>query len=545
MPAWKPGISRAGRCSPRSFGLGMALLDVTAGNVAVPSVQRDLGTGIRGLSWVIDGYTLTFASALLLAGGLGDRLGARRVFAAASSLFTLASLLCGVAPTIGLLIGARMLQGLGAALFMPSSLALLAGPIRIARERARAIGFWSALTAIAAASGPLWWAVCWSSTLGWRSIFLLNLPLGIAGSPAARYVRPTPATGAAGSICRRSWPPPLAGRRDLGAGRARGARLGLAGGARPAAGRHRRAFAPSFFRMERSAAEPMLPPRLFWHRTFSSTPRRRPLYAAAFFGGLLVLSLFFQRVRGESAALTGLHLTAITVSFWATEHRSVESSPDATDRGPDPRRSRDALHRRLGLSLATARPLVPRPRARCSPCWVIGAGLVAPPMNAAILASVAVLAGIGERRAQRRPADRHRPRRRGVRLALPRPRQGGRGAGLALLGRRPLPDGAGAGRAREQAGRGERTRRRHRRRRRNPLTRRRRSASAAPRCATPSAAGRSSTRARGLREPISGMMRAASDHRRFWLSSAPVAVLSCAGRKSSPAFLPQHFLSFR
>ncbi|RPH69462.1 MAG: MFS transporter [Myxococcaceae bacterium] len=141
-----------------SFGLGMALLDVTAGNVAVPSIQRDFGTGIAGISWVIDGYTLAFASTLLLAGGLGDRLGARRVFASGLVLFTVASLLCGVAPTAGLLIGARVLQGLGAALFMPSSLALLARAYPDARERAHAIGFWSAPRSPAGA--VRWWAAC-------------------------------------------------------------------------------------------------------------------------------------------------------------------------------------------------------------------------------------------------------------------------------------------------------------------------------------------------------------------------------------------------
>ena len=174
-----------------SFGLGMALLDVTAGNVAVPSIQRDFGTGIAGLSWVIDGYTLAFASALVLAGGLGDRLGTRRVFASGLVLFTVASLLCGVAPTVGLLIAARVLQGLGAALFMPSSLALLARAYPDPGQRARAIGFWSALTAITGGSGPLVGGIL-TSTLGWRSIFLVNLPLGITGVlMTARFVRPT------------------------------------------------------------------------------------------------------------------------------------------------------------------------------------------------------------------------------------------------------------------------------------------------------------------------------------------------------------------
>src|SRR5438270_552890 len=96
-----------------SFGLGMALLDVTAVNVAVPAVQASLHTNVRGLSWIIDGYTLAFASLLLLAGGLGDRLGARRVFVAGLSIFTVASALCGAAPGLSTLVLARVLQGIG------------------------------------------------------------------------------------------------------------------------------------------------------------------------------------------------------------------------------------------------------------------------------------------------------------------------------------------------------------------------------------------------------------------------------------------------
>jgi DHA2 family methylenomycin A resistance protein-like MFS transporter len=138
-----------------SFGLGMALLDVTAVNVAVPSIQSSLGTDVRGLSWVIDGYTLTFASLLLLAGGLGDRLGAKRVFTAGLAVFTVASILCGMAPGVSTLVLARILQGIGAALFMPSSLSLLRQAYPDARDRAHAIGTWSALTAITGACGPL------------------------------------------------------------------------------------------------------------------------------------------------------------------------------------------------------------------------------------------------------------------------------------------------------------------------------------------------------------------------------------------------------
>ncbi|MGZ6126300.1 MAG: MFS transporter, partial [Myxococcales bacterium] len=130
----------AAQSSPRwalivsSFGLAMALLDVTVVNVAVSAIQVGLGTGVRGLSWVIDGYTLAFASLLLLSGGLGDRLGARRMFIAGLTVFTLASALCGAAPGLGTLVLARILQGAGAALFMPSSLAILRQAYPRARE---------------------------------------------------------------------------------------------------------------------------------------------------------------------------------------------------------------------------------------------------------------------------------------------------------------------------------------------------------------------------------------------------------------------------
>src|SRR5439155_13443143 len=138
------------------------------------------------------GYTLAFASLLLLAGGLGDRLGARRMFVAGLVVFTIASALCGAAPGFGTLVFARILQGVGAALFMPSSLAILRQAYPEPQDRARAIGFWSALTAVAAASGPVFGGLLVAG-FGWRSIFLLNVPLGIvAVAMTFRFVRPSP-----------------------------------------------------------------------------------------------------------------------------------------------------------------------------------------------------------------------------------------------------------------------------------------------------------------------------------------------------------------
>src|SRR5262249_49081299 len=279
-------------------------------------------------------------------------------------------------------------------LFMPSSLALLARAYPDARERARAIGFWSALTAVAGGSGPLVGGIL-TSTLGWRSIFLVNLPLGIAGLIlTARFVRPAPATGArtldlpaqlmaALSLGAVTWALVERAERGWGSPAVLGPLIaGLLG-------------LLLFVWMETAAAEPMLPPRLFRHRTFAATSAGALLYATAFFGGLLVLSLYFQRIRGEDAALAGLHITAITVSFCFA---SILAGKLASRPGPRvPILMGLALPAAgaFGLSLATRDPSSALVGTLLS-LQGVGAGLVAPPMNAAILASVEPgLAGIG------------------------------------------------------------------------------------------------------------------------------------------------------
>ena len=369
-----------------SFGLGMALLDVTAGNVAVPSIQASLHTDLRGLSWVIDGYTLSFASLLLLAGGLADRLGAKRLFAIGLVLFTVSSAACGLAPDAPSLIAARVIQGMGAALFMPSSLSILARAYPDERRRAQAIGIWSSLTAIAGGSGPLVGGLL-VATLGWRSIFLLNVPMGIVGSALAVWA--IPAT-------------PPAERRSLDLGAQAVGAFSLAaftwalieraprGWGSPvvvAALLASAAAVALFVALEKRASHPMLPLRLFESRTFTTTAAGALLYAAGFFGGLLVLSLYFQRVRGESAALAGLHLTAIAASFGMT---SVVAGRLVASHG-----ARRPILAGLSLLAASAFALstvtAQAPFAAVGPVLALvgmGAGLVATPMNAAILASV-------------------------------------------------------------------------------------------------------------------------------------------------------------
>ena len=377
-----------------SFGLGMALLDVTAVNVAIAAIQKGLDTGVRGLSWVIDGYSLAFASLLLLAGGLGDRLGARRMFVTGLGVFTLASALCGVAPGLGTLVVARILQGAGAALFMPSSLAILRQAYPQVQERARAIGIWSALTAIAGASGPLFGGLL-VDAFGWRSIFLLNVPVGIvAVAMAFRFVRPSPRSvgagldllpqlTAAGSLALftwalierpvRGWTSPL---------------IPLAIAASVAGLR-------AFVWLERRSEHPILPLRLFADRTFSSTASAALLYAGAFFGSVLVFSLYFQQVRGEAPAMAGLHLTAITVSFGLTSILAGRLAARYGTRAP--------ILAGLVALVASAAWAAALPSAARFPMLApalvlmgVGAGLVAPSMNAAILASVPPsLSGIG------------------------------------------------------------------------------------------------------------------------------------------------------
>jgi EmrB/QacA subfamily drug resistance transporter len=158
-------------------GSGMAFLDGTVVNVALPSIGRDLHASTSDLQWILNSYLLTLASLILLGGSLGDRYGRRRVFVAGVALFTVSSLLCAVAPTSGLLVAARLLQGVGGALLTPGSLAMIEASFR-QQDRARAIGAWAGLGGVATALGPLLGGYL-VEAVSWRAIFFINLPLGV------------------------------------------------------------------------------------------------------------------------------------------------------------------------------------------------------------------------------------------------------------------------------------------------------------------------------------------------------------------------------
>src|ERR1700761_1117885 len=163
-----------------SLGFVIICLDVTVVNVALGRIQETLSVSSTELEWVLNAYTLAFAALLLSAGALGDRLGARRVFVGGFAIFTLASVACGFAPGALTLVAARTVQGVGAALCVPSSLSLLSAAFPDPQARAKAVSIWAGTAALALGAGPLVGGLL-IDRFGWPSIFLINVPFGVAG----------------------------------------------------------------------------------------------------------------------------------------------------------------------------------------------------------------------------------------------------------------------------------------------------------------------------------------------------------------------------
>lgn len=300
------------------LGSGIAFLDGTVVNVALPAIGRDLHASTSELQWMLNGYLLSLASLILLGGSLGDRHGRRFVFTVGVAWFTAASALCALAPSAGLLVAARFLQGIGGALLTPGSLAMIEGSFRRA-DRARAIGAWSGLTGVGAALGPLLggWLV---SAVSWRAVFLINLPLGAFVAFAAP--RRVPETR----------DPHAGGRLDvLGAALAA---VGLGGttyalieaptaaraGAVVAAGAVGVLALAAFLLVERRSAHPMLPLSLFANRQFSAANLVTVVVYAALGGVFFLLVAFLQIAMGWSPVAAGaasLPVTALMLTLSA------------------------------------------------------------------------------------------------------------------------------------------------------------------------------------------------------------------------------------
>src|SRR5881392_3703793 len=167
-----------------AFGLFMIMLDNTVVNVALPSIQRALGIDSAELEWIVNAYALTFGVLLLTGGKLADLLGRRRIFIVGLVVFTASSLVCGLAGGAGVLIGARAVQAVGAALMNPATLSIITATFP-ARQRGTAIGIWAGVSAMALAIGPLIGGIL-TEQISWGWIFFINVPIGVIGILAAR-----------------------------------------------------------------------------------------------------------------------------------------------------------------------------------------------------------------------------------------------------------------------------------------------------------------------------------------------------------------------
>jgi DHA2 family methylenomycin A resistance protein-like MFS transporter len=300
-----------------SLGYGVVQLDVSVVNVAIRPIGDALGGGVTALQWIVSAYTIMFAAFILSAGALGDRIGARRVFVAGFVLFTGASALCGLAPSFGVLIGARALQGLGAAVLVPCSLILLNHTYQEPEDRARAIGMWAAGASIGLSGGPVVGGVL-IATLGWRAIFFINVPLGaIAIWLTLRYATETPRARDR-SVDLPGQLTAVIALASLAAATIEGGTVGwtqpgiLAGYAISIAA------LLSFLRIESRRRSPLLPLVLFRRPTFSASAAMGLVLNIAFYGFIFELSLYFQREQGRSPLETGLAFAPMTGIVLAT-----------------------------------------------------------------------------------------------------------------------------------------------------------------------------------------------------------------------------------
>lgn len=308
LPLSRPRLTLIGA----AFGFVVVLLDVSVVNVALDAFRLDFATSVTGLEWVVNAYTLTFAALLLMAGALGDRHGARKIYLAGFVLFTAASVACGLSPTLATLVMARIVQGAGAALLVPNSLSLIQQAFLCQEARSRAVGWWGAAGGIALAAGPVAGGFL-VAHLGWRSIFLINLPIGLIGSAITLRYAGKSAVNRERSL---DLPGQLVAIVALAALAMALIDAGHLGWANP------RIIAPmatavistaAFIGIEARRAVPMLPLGLFRERAFSVASISGVLVNFAYYGLIFVFSLFFQWQEEFSPQQTGLAFLPMTL----------------------------------------------------------------------------------------------------------------------------------------------------------------------------------------------------------------------------------------
>jgi DHA2 family methylenomycin A resistance protein-like MFS transporter len=305
----RPGSTGAIVLVAALLGFFMLSLDSTAVNVALPGIERDLGGSTAGLQWVIDAYTLMFAALLISAGAVSDRVGAKRLYAIGLAAFLASSAACGLAPTLGFLIGSRAVQGSAAAVMLPASLALVRQAYGDPVRRAKAIAVWAVGGTVAMAGGPVAGGAL-TSGLSWRAIFFLNLPAGLVAMALLARAPRSP---------RRAAPLDPAGQVTAVAALA-ALTFGVIDGGESGFGRPAvlgclllaAAAMAGFVIAETRAAHPMVPLGLFRSRAVTVCVAIGFAVNVAFYGVIFVLSLYFQRVLGQSAVTAGLEFLPMT-----------------------------------------------------------------------------------------------------------------------------------------------------------------------------------------------------------------------------------------
>jgi len=303
------------------LGSGMASLDATVVGIALPAIGRDFHVGVSSLQWVVDAYTLTLAGLLLLGGTLGDSYGRRKMFSVGIVWFAVASLLCGLAPTAGVLIAARALQGVGGALLTPGSLSILQASFA-AEDRSAAIGAWSGFGGVATAIGPFLggWLI---SAVSWRLVFFINLPIAVA--VVAINTRHVPETKAPGPVPRL----------DIrGAACISGALAGITYGLIAASTygwSSTQVLVPLilgavllglFIMVEAREPQPMLPLGVFKSRQFTAANAVTFIVYAALGGLLFLVPVVLQVAHGYSPLEAGAALLPVTFIMLLLSSRS-------------------------------------------------------------------------------------------------------------------------------------------------------------------------------------------------------------------------------
>jgi len=366
-------------------GFFAAILRATSVNTALPEIRADLGGGVAGLQWVLNGYTMVFAGLLLTAGALSDRFGARLVFFVGLGVFAGASALSAAAPSLGALISFQALLGVGGALVAPATLAIITNTFDDAAERARAIGLWSATAGLAVATGPLLGGLL-AGLFGWRSVFLVNVALVVlVAALAVRSVAKMPRVEGRGLD--------LAGQVTgiLALGSLTYALIeGGSGGWTSvpvlAAFGAAAAGAVAFVLVERRAEEPMLPLGFFANPTFSAGTLAGMALTFGVYGQLFLLSLFFGDVLGYSTPVSGLAFLPLAFVTFAASVLSGRMMARVGFRVP----------LALGLALAGVGSLFlvilgeGAPYALVLPNLLLvgfGGGFILPPSTAAVVSS--------------------------------------------------------------------------------------------------------------------------------------------------------------